>query len=67
MAQDLLQSPEYKGAVVLGADGYCRGNYRTVGLMMISSTEWNQSSKSVFDTTAAGGLAFQRVSALGTP
>jgi hypothetical protein len=66
MAQDLLQSPEYKDAVVLGADGYYRVNYRALGLRMISLTEWNQSSKSIFDTTAAGGLAFQRVSALGS-
>jgi hypothetical protein len=66
MAQDLLQSPIHRNAVILGADGYYRVNYRALGLRMISLSEWNQSSKNIF-ADAATDLALRDVAAPPLP
>jgi hypothetical protein len=66
MAQDLLQSPVHRNAVILGADGYYRVNYRALGLRMISLSEWNQSSKNIF-ADAETDLALGDVAASPLP
>jgi hypothetical protein len=66
MAQDLLQSPIHRNAVIVGGDGYYRVNYRALGLRMISLSEWNQSSKNIFADTATD-LALRDVAAPPLP
>jgi hypothetical protein len=60
MAQDLLDDPQYRNAVVLDADGYYKVNYHALGLRMISLSEWKQSTRNIFADSVAN-LAFQRV------
>lgn len=48
MAQDLLASSQFQGAVHVAADGYFRVNYRALGLTMLSLSEWQRSSGHIF-------------------
>lgn len=40
MAQDLLEIPELKHAVMVGDDGFYRVNYHALGLQMLTYEEW---------------------------
>jgi len=40
MAQDLLEIPELKHAVIVGDDGFYRVNYQVLGLKMLTYEEW---------------------------
>jgi len=40
MAQDLLEIPELKHAVIVGDDGFYRVNYQALGLKMLTYEEW---------------------------
>jgi len=40
MAQDLLEIPELKHAVIVGDDGFYRVNYHALGLKMLTYEEW---------------------------
>ncbi len=42
MAQDLLENPAWRGAVVTQANGFYAVNYAALGLRMASIEEWNQ-------------------------
>jgi hypothetical protein len=43
MAQDLLENPIWRGAVVTKANGFYSVNYAMLGLRMVTLKEWNKS------------------------
>ena len=53
MAQDLLNDPVRRGAVILQPDGYYAVNYAGLGLRMARFTEWQASGPASVQLNAA--------------
>ncbi len=57
MAQDLLENPAWRGAVVTKANGFYSVNYAMLGLRMVALEEWNKNGLAAITHRSKGSAS----------